>query len=799
MNLASTLLCLFLQVIVTETAGVALHSYLVSLVHHELPKDIQSEEYLPFLISGSFLPDAFYTCGNPELSEEIHWPDFLRVAVDYYRNITDTTSTSVSDPEKLKLKAFLYGVFTHQVSDSTWHSLGVDEGLLRVISQLEFTGDEEAAHRYIDVAGDFIMLGDLLGNGLKFNTDSLKYFTDHWEYPDLNLLVDIFKIMGYEDTSYYSVFYCLERGKLAIRSEIAVLEEFEVLYSLKSPWFVDNWRNYYEGGVEDWQYSTIRCLGRLQHWFENGPDDGKLCGAILKNQNINPTDTEFEPCEHGDCVAIRPSEGKDQRSSVDVSPLVPHSQFGGNLLVGDFGIGGNEVLAVSAVGEDNYKGSVYLLPLSDILSQSKKKKKTKDSLQMVLSDGVDQMKKVMVKDSFQHASKFGVNLQEYSPFGSLSLLLTVSTTPGQFIQVFHQTQLLLTIESDGDSSKFGHSGNILQSVSFSTIHNPATGYEDLVIGLPYFTYSERGSSSEGSATERGTVMVLSGERFAYYALNDSIDKVKLEFLVASQIYIPRELKVRSSSSGEAGFEHFGSALSVIETPSRPSLVLIGAESLGLVSVFTYDSTKDADQQFALSGVIDYESNFVRKGQISSRTQRVPSAESSLFASKYIEHYKYFNETYILISSHGSSGTIAKLSGSIIIMKLTNDSEGQVGFELFRKVHLRDIPENSLVKFGEKIFVSDQFLTISSGRCVYHVPLDEIHSEDNDNEVVLDDSFSIRCTTNGKSGYASAIAVYHNRDHDDGSKFVIIGDDLFGKEQLMNSNAMNIGRINIIGL
>lgn len=96
--------------------------------------------------AGSFFPDAFYTClGNSEAAEAAHWPPFLEAAVKFWK--AKYGKESDSHEGRLSLKAFLYGAFTHQIADVSWHSLGVQQGMLSMLAANDFDGDTSSAHR----------------------------------------------------------------------------------------------------------------------------------------------------------------------------------------------------------------------------------------------------------------------------------------------------------------------------------------------------------------------------------------------------------------------------------------------------------------------------------------------------------------------------------------------------------------------------------------------------------------------------------------------------------------------------
>jgi glycosylphosphatidylinositol phospholipase D len=143
-----------------------------------------------------FLPDAFYSCGsNNAAAEAAHWPDFLATAVQHWKtkyghiDLRNKSHDKKIIDKAMGLKAFIYGLFTHQVADVGWHSLGVNQGLLEVLAQSEFNRSIEKAHRsvhvkrgssnfsnsyirFLDTGGDLLML-DRYGSSNWLKVDTL--------------------------------------------------------------------------------------------------------------------------------------------------------------------------------------------------------------------------------------------------------------------------------------------------------------------------------------------------------------------------------------------------------------------------------------------------------------------------------------------------------------------------------------------------------------------------------------------------------------------------------------------------
>ena len=55
-----------------------------------------------------------------------------------------------------KLVAFTLGFVSHQVADITWHSLGIKQGFLSTMGDVNFFGSFSAAHSIGDPGGDMV-------------------------------------------------------------------------------------------------------------------------------------------------------------------------------------------------------------------------------------------------------------------------------------------------------------------------------------------------------------------------------------------------------------------------------------------------------------------------------------------------------------------------------------------------------------------------------------------------------------------------------------------------------------------
>lgn len=96
----------------------------------------------------------------------MHWPPFLKAAVEYLRE----TYPHPEESEKAQaLIAFLFAVAGHQVQDAAWHSIGLLMGFIDEVAKVDRKGDYNSAHEILDWGGDAIFATRY--NGIKGSSD----------------------------------------------------------------------------------------------------------------------------------------------------------------------------------------------------------------------------------------------------------------------------------------------------------------------------------------------------------------------------------------------------------------------------------------------------------------------------------------------------------------------------------------------------------------------------------------------------------------------------------------------------
>ena len=229
--------------------------------------------------AGAFLPDLFYACPYPlnstfhQLSEDAHWPKFLATA---------WPSATAAGADKRRL-AVLLGVASHQVADVLWHSLGLSNGLIRVLAAANFDGRYAPAHEAADVGGEFVTaasanltaevnawsydpawLAEVLANASDTPTA--------WHLPTLTEHVDACMLLGFTEAQ-------------AVRTSAPAAWPGAVA---TAPWLQRHQVSYAIGGLADMASWTVRCWEGMARWVNES------AGATPPHAICRPLDRSWD-------------------------------------------------------------------------------------------------------------------------------------------------------------------------------------------------------------------------------------------------------------------------------------------------------------------------------------------------------------------------------------------------------------------------------------------------------------------------------------------------------------------------
>ncbi|KFV50342.1 Phosphatidylinositol-glycan-specific phospholipase D [Gavia stellata] len=249
-------------------SGISTH---VEIAHRALEFFIKHEgnvNYRQLLLNhqdafqaGSIYPDAFYPsiCKSGifhDVSEDTHWSPFLSASIHYIRRNYPQPWEEATE----KLVAFLFGIASHMVADVSWHSLGIDQGFLKAMGEIDFHGSYSEAHNVGDFGGDVLS---------QFELD-FSYLASNWYVPVKDLAAIYKEFYGREIITESTITDCTYLLFLELHGERLAVAKLFPTYASKSPFLVEKFHEYFLGGVDDMAFWTNNIFELTSHMLENG-------------------------------------------------------------------------------------------------------------------------------------------------------------------------------------------------------------------------------------------------------------------------------------------------------------------------------------------------------------------------------------------------------------------------------------------------------------------------------------------------------------------------------------------------
>uniref|UniRef100_A0A3Q1MEX6 Phosphatidylinositol-glycan-specific phospholipase D n=1 Tax=Bos taurus TaxID=9913 RepID=A0A3Q1MEX6_BOVIN len=212
--------------------------------------------------AGSVFPDSFYPsiCERGQfhdVSESTHWTPFLNASVHYIRK----NYPLPWDEDTEKLVAFLFGITSHMVADVNWHSLGIEQGFLRTMAAV-------STYKYFS----HIIGGDVLSQfEFKFN-----YLSRHWYVPAEDLLGIYKELYGRVVITKKAIVDCSYLQFLEMYAEMLAISKLYPTYSVKSPFLVEQFQEYFLGGLEDMAFWSTNIYHLTSYMLKNGTSNCNL-------------------------------------------------------------------------------------------------------------------------------------------------------------------------------------------------------------------------------------------------------------------------------------------------------------------------------------------------------------------------------------------------------------------------------------------------------------------------------------------------------------------------------------------
>ncbi|KAM5299588.1 phosphatidylinositol-glycan-specific phospholipase D [Ctenodactylus gundi] len=211
--------------------------------------------------AGTVFPDSFYPglCKGGkfhDVSESTHWTPFLNASIHYIRE----NYPLPWDKDTEKLVAFLFGITSHMVADVSWHSLGIEQGFLRTMGAIDFHGSYPEAHSTGDFGGDVL-------SQFEFN---FNYLARRWYVPIKDLMGIYEQLYGHKVLTDNIIMECSYLQFLEMYGEMLAVSKLYSTYSTKSPFLVEQFQEYFLGGLDDMAFWSTNIYHLMSFMLENG-------------------------------------------------------------------------------------------------------------------------------------------------------------------------------------------------------------------------------------------------------------------------------------------------------------------------------------------------------------------------------------------------------------------------------------------------------------------------------------------------------------------------------------------------
>lgn len=636
---------------------------------------------------------------------------------------------------------------------------------------MDFEGDYSAAHNFVDTAGDFILLNTQFENlSQERQARLLDFYSIKWVYP-IEDVMEILRLAGHERISKTELKICLNRGLLALKSELgAVLTNRRTggrrdLSLERSPLFSELLHSYYYGGINQIVDTLQKCKVELGSWLDGhiSNDPWDICRPIFKKHDTNVVVAASSDTLRSALVDLTLLPLED--GARYISPMVKNSHFGSSLLFGDYL--GEPTIVIGAPFEGD-SGSVYMVPLRNIVEFSS----LTNNIQSTKISPLSPSQSLPLK----YPIRFGSKLASWK-IGASNFL--VASEPGiSTFKVFLGSKLVAILGSLSSNNTMGTKGiKQLDILSSEAVDFDRDGSSDLIIGSPYADHL--------GFPQAGKVSVVKGSLF-----NEMVTKhiqsgistplnLNIEELVSHKFSLPLDC------IQENGYDQFGSSVALTD-----NFMLVSVGSVGSVAVFDRETS-------SLLGMLT-ENGF----SSDIKLERATSQQSKLFGHNFIMTGHNKNFEWLLVSQSADSYDECSLCGSAVLFRLQDKQ-----FDKVAKIKPSDPQHGSEItnifaNFASTgIKINDDIVIISSpsyddGRgALYLVNINLILNENPGGADVTCELVHVGDDGTGFSNFGASMETfaYSNRI------FIAIGMPEYGIGYTSEFNALLSGYVKIIEL
>jgi glycosylphosphatidylinositol phospholipase D len=228
-----------------------------------------------------------YACGNGyNEAEEAHWAPFWNSSVQYIHK----TYKKPWNNDAKGLIAFLFGVISHGVADTLWHSLNMDQGFIQAMQHLNYRGSYPRAHSDADIGGEFLLA----------RFAPLDYLAGYWKIPTADL-VEIYRMTG-RNVTQAQLAVCTTVGFALVEVNQVIGRYVAPAWMQRSNFLVEQFFTYFRGGLTSMGLGVAECWTRALTWLDRGFQTTK-CAHMGSNDQGPPRKLEHKH-HHTRCAKI---------------------------------------------------------------------------------------------------------------------------------------------------------------------------------------------------------------------------------------------------------------------------------------------------------------------------------------------------------------------------------------------------------------------------------------------------------------------------------------------------------------
>lgn len=353
------LIFLILLIPFVGTCGVVTHNVIADRAHYWLTNNEYSgliSRYPKTFQAGAAFPDWGYNCvipGYSKASEIAHWFPFQRAAIKYlHTNYPRPWNTSAE-----QLIVFILGIVSHSVSDVIWHNLilKTGQGFIQAMANSDYNahghGYNRETHDDADFGGEFVAAYEV----------DLTFIYSEWKLPIIDI-INIYRTFGYHNITYDDLAICVDELYTEMISIRDLPSEYIYpYYAAKSRFLVSEYQDWWFGGINDMAAWVDICWGSTIAMIANSSLISR-CRILSSGVGQSRVRSSWKSSKYLQIKMPKSSFAEcSQNIGTKLSGLDKLSFFGQSLAKGDINGDGIEDLIIGAPGYNQQRGMIQIV------------------------------------------------------------------------------------------------------------------------------------------------------------------------------------------------------------------------------------------------------------------------------------------------------------------------------------------------------------------------------------------------------------------------------------------------------